>query len=1278
MMTPVFSDEDEDVFGSDNDGSLTAGSVHEMLDMMNMVEDTRAAVSQEALDALSGSADAPDADRILRSAGSSAVQSVRRAGGDAPSAKVRKQLLAGLAAVQPVPPADPTSLHNPGAPRPFKCPVCPQWFSSKGLLGKHLRERTDRCIPCGDAADRLEKQLGFEKCAKCSFYFCNLGSHVAHCKATPVVGDKPDTGDDGEGMQAREGNGLSEKSLQFLCDLPYAELCYYGTTIRLVPRKLRGAWRMCQSLVMGLFKENKPDLAWKLHISSFAMIWAPMPSQDASAVSVNKVLLKRMTRFMKGEFEALLGEARSLQVRDVRPEELPDEHEELIDDVPCYGGASLTASSLKRAKAQVRECAYGKAAQTLLSKQHLSVSDPEVKAKVQAQYELVRDRAPLALEPADLHTNKDKYEWDVGTIEVAVLGDKAHETDVDEPVLVDALVWVCGHLPRFRAQDLFGARYEHYQFLDDELIRHLVDCLMNGRVPDGSPQVLGSARGFIIDKGGGEPRCVHSVMCVRKIAARTAVTQDREWIGPDLAEVGQYGIGVKGGVEFVYHANRCAVLAALDDMDVLERDTLFSSSTQPAALQTDFSNAFPSIEQSKILEGIEDHQDPRVLRYARSARLLYDSGPPVVVFVERGECVLQLPVRNGCHQGDPFGGLHFSWGIRPLCAKVQEGLRGSSAVCLWIMDDCSFAGELESALPGYVILRDECPDYGLVLKERKLKAWLPLMADELVGLKRGDAAPELLVGVTDVEREAVDLVLRVVEEGFEVRKDGIRRVLGAPLTHDPVLDGEWVRGNVDEAKELMERIVKLEDPAGEFGLTRYCAATKLLHLSRSLAPKSLIGVLTENDATMRVVADHISGCRLTDQQWKRVKLPTRFGGNGWPDPLLTNEAAHVAGAVLSGGLMNLAAVREAVALLGSAVEPFQRRMMESLASTTSLVEAVTAVNSMAISAGAVEENICPELVDIRYSAKWPSQRDMSGVFHRDRLQKLMVEIQLVDRASAAFLRSCSQFGSGQWLHAVPMLHWFAATPAEWQMMWTTRIGVDVPNYGAVVKCKCGILSDASFKSGSHWHCVCKAAGVKWCIMKRHDVVVDILVDAARELDLCYEKELLGLYADSQGRPADILFPPEKADGRCVDRAVDVAITDCQTDPALEVYSDVVSLAAASKKEKKKRSAHRLMMAQHGVGLLQFDKVPFVLESSGAFGKEALKLWKWLKAEAKERKVENYVMAEKPHTWSAFTFQQMIPQRISFAVAKFTARAVIKGLVRSQRVSVFERRDVMSA
>jgi hypothetical protein len=115
---------------------------------------------------------------------------------------------------------------------------------------------------------------------------------------------------------------------------------------------------------------------------------------------------------------------------------------------------------------------------------------------------------------------------------------------------------------------------------------------------------------------------------------------------------------------------------------------------------------------------------------------------------------------------------------------------------------------------------------------------------------------------------------------------------------------------------------------------------------------------------------------------------------------------------------------------------------------------------------------------------------------------------------------------------------------------------------------------------------------------------------------------------------------------------------------MKVNPDKVPLAAAALKERKKMLDHQRKVAEHGPGIISYEKVPAAFESSGAWGKSMLSLWVNMKAAAKQCKLENYVLAEKEHTWSAFTFQQMVPQKISFAIAKWTARAVLRGLTAS--------------
>ena len=55
--------------------------------------------------------------------------------------------------------------------------------------------------------------------------------------------------------------------------------------------------------------------------------------------------------------------------------------------------------------------------------------------------------------------------------------------------------------------------------------------------------------------------------------------------------------------------------------------------------------------------------------------------------------------------------------------------------------------------------------------------------------------------------------------------------------------------------------------------------------------------------------------------------------------------------------------------------------------------------------------------------------------------------------------------------------------------------------------------------------------------------------------------------------------------------------------------------------------------------------------------------------AAEVGLDNYVVAGKPFTWSAFTFEpcfeQMVPQKVSWVIMRQNANAIIQGAQRSR-------------
>jgi hypothetical protein len=960
-------------------------------------------------------------------------------------------------------------------------------------------------------------------------------------------------------------------------------------------------------------------LGWKLHLLSVSLIFAPLDeiARKDPNTSINKVMLRRVGLFCKGKFKDLFLESRNNAPSDAVGSSVcaPE------DFLTTSRGEKVSLSAIRLANARGRDADVGKAAQVLASNPKISALDPLVAPQILKQFTPASDIVPM--HACSVNFDDEDFVWSVGKVLVSGLEGSLTE--------IDALAWSVDHLPRRRAQDHMGWRYEHYQCLQLAVTEEFVRSFMRADVPMAARELLAGSRGFLVDKGDGKARAVCAVSALRRVAERCALLQDREIFAAFLVKAGQYGIGLPGGVEFVYHTNMLAMHAVLDEMEVHERhvvhdaDVCSKSSSQPVSAQTDFANAFPSLHQQKIVEGLEQNEAFHPL--VASARMIY-SVQPQCFFVECGVVVMQQQILDGCHQGAPLAGVHFSVGTYPLALGLQSALRDVDAVCHWIMDDCSFAGDLSAVLVGFEYLKAHAPDYGLFIKDTKLKCWAPLMPFCV-----DDRPPQLC---------------ELIAHGFEVRRDGLKRVLGAPLSFRPALVQEWISDRVEIAASLMDRIPLLDDPQVGLLLLKFCGSTKLSFLTRMLSLQFLQPSLVENDASMKVCFEELLKCELSDVQWRQAKLPTRHGGCAISDPLLIAPAAELS-----------SAVRVALLLSTREQTPVIKKMRGVLAKCPHLAIAKEAVDAAALDTGS-SDPLCPSLESL-VSADWPCQRQLSNVLHVSRLKEILREVSLVDRRHEAWIRSCARFGSGQWLHVLPQMKCFVADADEYRVMLCTRLLVPMARtaFAEMPRCACGEPHEAGFVSGNHWHSKCKSGKVLQCIMARHDAVRDDLASAGTEVGWHVEKELLGLYADSKGRPADVLFPPLKPGGR--HRAVDVVVCDPRSVSSMLVNPDKVPLAAAGMKERKKLLDHQKKMATHGPGIVTFEKVPAAFESSGAWGKSMLEVWVGLKAAAKKAKLQNYVLSHREHTWSAFTFSQMIPQRISFNVAKWTARAVLRGM-----------------
>lgn len=1147
-------------------------------------------------------------------------------------------------AAVPAPGAEVVVSEPLGPPAPHcECACCTMVFHGprgpRDLAG-HLRvDDASRCVPNDAQVEQMQQWVS--QCPHCHQFYSKTGlrNHINKCPAIrnlsggsdqvlPPIPDS-DIGAFGD---------IPSMSWDWVDSVDWDDTVFFGQT--LVPNSVcKDYWLFVQSICTQLLAV-RPHTAMKLHVMSAQMVLcAPRTDWEHS---VNQWVKERASRFCRGEFEALYTEARRWDSGAAGRGRKSDEHSE-NDKVM----KALLRAKDGRAKAAV---------QALMSGGLLDPSDSDIQEHLAKQYTPVFEPPVLPEEPGDFDSSD--YLWNIEDIEVEVL-----ESDGGPPPKVNACDWVKSSLPRHRVADQFGWRYEHYKCMEEVSVRDWVLLFYRAQFPEESYSVIASAVGFCIDKGGRVPRGVHSVMVLRKVAERVAMLQDRELIGEDMVKVGQFGIALPGGVEYVYHCNRLAVLAAFDGADPYDEGSwggLGESMQQPCALQTDFEGAFPNVFQSKIVEGLEQHPNGLYKHHAKYARMLYSKQtmPKVIFRGSNGSAVHTEKVVSGCHQGSPASTFHFGVAIRPLCASLQSIVSNYDAMCSWIVDDCSFAGSLEGSYEAAKFLHAHSQEYGLRLKanadlgKTKLKAWTPCASRDFIREADSDHGVEGLF--TELKRDH-----------FAISRHGVKRVLGAPLSLDSNYVRPWVEKRVADNKLLLERISVLDHPQTEWLLLKYCGATRQSHLCRLLHPDDVLFPLLDLDTSMRKCFDHVVGGAVSDDQWIQVKLPVRHGGCGLSNPVLIRSAAALSSARSTAQL--LARVNEANNL------SFYSSMLKELQRQPHLKEASSELIAKSVEVGVQDESFLPPLSALHDSRRFPSQRSMSSVLHLGNKKQLLDKFLVENRQLAAWFRSCGEFGSGQWLNAVATLDCFKAKPEVFQVMFMLRIGMLMPHASSeeIPRCPCSphAVHSQRIQSGSHFMTSCKMGPLVEMRNERHHELRDSVYAMSKEAGVQprhrFQHEPQGLAGGwSRGKPADVQVEAAVEGGK--DRALDVCVADPRSAGSMHGGAADASLVAARRMSERKLNEYKAHLNSYGAGIIPVTKVPLPVEASGAWGAELKAYWKELKTKHRLLKKENYIRAGLPHTHTAFTFCQFWPQKISFGINRATAHMVLEGLHRSRK------------
>ena len=90
--------------------------------------------------------------------------------------------------------------------------------------------------------------------------------------------------------------------------------------------------------------------------------------------------------------------------------------------------------------------------------------------------------------------------------------------------------------------------------------------------------------------------------------------------------------------------------------------------------------------------------------------------------------------------------------------------------------------------------------------------------------------------------------------------------------------------------------------------------------------------------------------------------------------------------------------------------------------------------------------------------------------------------------------------------------------------------------------------------------------------------------------------------------------------------MDFSITEVESNSALAVGSAELPLVAALMAEQAKIKDREKQLGDHGFATFEFDNLPFIIESSGAWSVKAVALWKRIKTSHKAAVADKFATA----------------------------------------------------
>ena len=558
-------------------------------------------------------------------------------------------------------------------------------------------------------------------------------------------------------------------------------------------------------------------------------------------------------------------------------------------------------------------------------------------------------------------------------------------------------------------------------------------------------------------------------------------------------------------------------------------------------LQVDLVNAYNGVDRGMVLEEVAAHF-PECLAWAETC---YGSSS----WLKFGESTITSA--TGLHQGDPLAGLIFCLVLKPVVDAIETEV-ATLTLNAWYLDDGHVIGtEEELAKVVDIIVRDG-ELRGLILSRAatvhppsipKSVVWCPLD-----GAGSSDEDP-LQRGIPKVKAD-----------------DGIV-VLGAPVGSSSFVQ-EQLKKRVDKVRGVVGLLPLLQDPHTELVLLRSCLSLpKIMFMLRAVNTTEHQELLSEFDSIIRGALSRILGSPLTDEQWAQASLPAAMGGLGLRSATDHAPSAHAVSLLAAQPLLD--------GLLGEDEEEpsLPAPLLDLISAKTGEEASVESLSGMSQKMASLKVDLLNRSLLIQNITEEGKEREI------------------------ARLASLGLPHAGSWLSVVPSpslgLHLRAA---EFIPVLKYRLGI--PLYSSDGPCPA--CSQPSDRMGDH-SLGCGKTGDR---IARHNMLRDVLFEAASSADLGPTKEERHLLPGSIARPGDLTIR-RWSNGK--DGAIDVTVTGPLSP------SNVACAAAEAGASLEKACKRKTRDTAAACRLQGIVFIPFAMETLGGYHAEAITQVKQLAA-----------------------------------------------------------------